>query len=320
MSERSVQVPTMDDLAALQAQVDDLDARVTALEQGGTAPPEPDSAYTFEDQFSGLELWNRDRPDASLTWRPTRWYSDDEWSGWDCNAGRMVNPYAQPGTASLYGVNSDNQLYLGIERTDASHGDCKGAPFVTSQINQLSFKQKGGYWEARIKCPNIRGTNCAFWLMNDHSWPPEVDILELVTFDDGSAVMSQNLWDPTDNSTNPYYQWSFDRTAWHTVGVYWDVALRRFQFFMDGAHTMEVAQPEGYDHGMFVILSMQQGGDWSGPTPDDAAMGAMLIDYVRISKQLPGALHSAPQAQKSGKAPLGRRSRGLGSGVRQHAV
>ena len=86
---------------------------------------------------------------------------------------------------------------------------------------------------------------------------------------------------------------------------------------MDGQFTQEVAEPSGYDHGLYVILSMQQGGDWSGPTPDDAAMGAMLIDYVRISQQLPGALHSAPQAARSGKAPQGRRPRGLGSSVRQ---
>ena len=219
MSERSTQVPTMeefdalaDEVDGLAAQVAALDARVTALESGGTAPPEPDSTYSFEDQFSSLELWNRDRPDDSLIWRPTRWYSPDEWDGWNNGDGRMVNPYKQTGCWSLYGVNADGQLFLGMDRAHHSHGDCKGQPFITSQVNQLSYRQRGGYWEAKVKCPNIRGTNCAVWLMGDESWPPEVDILELVTFDNGDAVMSQNLWE-MDHQTNPYYQWSFDRTA-----------------------------------------------------------------------------------------------------------
>jgi hypothetical protein len=46
---------------------------------------------------------------------------------------------------------------------------------------------------------------------------------------------------------------------------------------------------------------MQQGGDWSGPIPDNAQMGSMLVDYVKIAKQPPGALLSAPQAVASGK-------------------
>ena len=286
----------------------------------GEAPPDPikpDDNYTFAEEFSGeLSLWNRDAPDDSKVWRPSRWYSPDEWDGWHCNAGRMVNPYKQPGTWPLYGVNSEGQLFLAMDRHKPEYGDCSGAPFVTSQINQLSFAQKGGYWEARMKCPNIRGTNCAFWLMNNVSWPPEIDIVELVTFTDGSAVMAQNLWE-LDHKTNSYYLWNFDRTAWHTYAVWWDDPNGQIHYFFDGAHTQTVQKPAGYDHPMFTILSMQQGGDWSGPVPDGEAMGQMLVDYVHVSAAPPGALLSAPEAAKSGKAPPRTELHlGLGAGAR----
>lgn len=282
----------------------------------GEAPPKPISDdYTFADEFETLKLWNRDAPDDSAIWRPTRWYSQDEWSGWDNGDGRMVNPYNQPGCEYLYGVDGDSNLFLAMDRAKQSvHGNCAEQGFVTSQINQLSFKQMGGYWEARIKCPNIRGTNCAFWLMNNVSWPPEIDIVELVTFTDGSALMAQNLWE-MDHSTNPYYLWDFDRTAWHTYAVWWDLEARKIRYYFDGRLTQELAQPDGYDHPMFVIISMQQGGDWSGPVPDDQEMGRMLVDYVHISQQPPGAVVNAPQAARSGREPP-RKGRGLGSGVR----
>ena len=267
----------------------------------GEEPPKPiEPTYNFSDEFTSLELWNRDAPNNQLPWRPTRWYSPDEWDGWSCNSGRMVNPYKQTGCWSLYGVNQEGQLFLGIERHQAGHGDCAGNPFVTSQINQLSAAQWGGYWEARIKCPRIPGTNTAFWLMNNQSWPPEVDIVEFVQFTDGTHCMAQNLWH-IDHTTNPYYDFGADPAAWHTYGFWWDTDNRKMVYFMDGKKTQECAQPQGYDHPMFVILSMQQGGSWSGPIPNDAPMGQMLVDYVRVSSTLPGALQSAPQAAPSGR-------------------
>jgi len=267
---------------------------------GEAQPIDPPSGdYTFADEFNELSLWNRDAPDDSKVWRPSRWYSPDEWDGWNCNAGRMVNPYKQHGCHPLYGVNTEGQLFLAIDRHNDEYGDCRSQPFVTTQINQLSFKQLGGYWEARIKCPSIKGTNFAFWLMNSVSWPPEVDILELVTFTDGNAVMSQNLWE-TNQKTNPYYLWSFDRTAWHTYAFWWDRDNGKMRYFFDGALTQELDQPTGYDHPMFAILSSQQGGDWSGPIPDNEPMGQMLVDYCHVSAAPPGAVLSAPRAAPSG--------------------
>lgn len=300
----------------------DNDAWVACDDPTGEAPPEPikpDDDYTFRDEFNGeLSLWNYQQPD-DVPWQPTRWYADDNITGWSCNAGRMVNPYYQPGTASLYGVNSDGQLFLGMERHQPSHGDCSGNPFVTAQINQLSFKQRGGYWEARIKPPRIRGTNTAFWLMRSESWPPEIDVVEMVQFSDGSTCMAQNLWE-MDQTTNPYYDFSATPDAWATFGFYWDLAAGRMHYFYNGKHTHEVVQPsEGYESPMFVILSMQQGGDWSGPVPDDESMGQMLVDYVRISERLPGALQSAPQAKASMVPPRDKdrpRGAGLGASVR----
>lgn len=265
---------------------------------GGTNP----GNYTFSDEFNSITLWNRDQPDGSLPWRPTRWYSPDEWDGWNCNNGRMLNPYKQPAAWELYGVDADGNLFLGMDRADARFGDVNGRGYVTSQINQLSFKQKGGYWEARLKAPLISGTNTAFWLMNDQSWPPEVDIVEMVQFTNGTHVMAQNLWH-TDQTTEPYYDYNAAPDAWHTYGFWWDEANGRMHYFFDGAHTHETAVPSGYDHPMFVILSMQQGGDWSGPVPDGAQMGRALFDYVRISADLPGALLAAPQAARSGPPP-----------------
>ena len=280
----------------------------------GPTPPDPQPGLTFFDEFDGLTLWNRDRPDDSLPWRPTRWYSPDEWDGWNCNNGRMLNPYKQPGAAVLYGVDGSGNLFLAMDRADPKYGDTGGRGYVTSQINQLSFKQHGGYWECRRKAPRIRGTNTAFWLMNMNSWPPEVDIIEMVQFTDGSSCMAQNLWS-VDQTTNPYYDFGAVPDAWHTYGFWWDTANGQMHYFFDGAHTHQAAQPSGYDAPMFAICSMQQGGDWSGPVPDGEPMGRALFDYVRISENPPGALLSAPQAQPSARASARGASPGLGASV-----
>jgi len=254
----------------------------------GESPPQP-IGTTFADEFTNtLSVWNPYSPDATKVWQRSRWYGPD-WNGWACNDGWMVNP-DNPATpkSDMYRIDNSN-LILDVQRTPSNMlGACGNKKILTAQINTLSFKQLGGYWEAKIKAPNIPGTNMAFWLMNNKSWPPEVDIVEIVNHGDW-ILMSQNLWH-TDHTTEPYYMFDnqgFTIDDWHTYGFWWDHANRRMQYFYDGHKTIDTAEPAGYTEPMFIICGSQQGGDWSGPIPDSAQLAPLRFEYVRCYERPP---------------------------------
>ena len=260
------------------------------------AAPTPPSGTVFSDEFaSALSLWNAYAPDSSKTWQLSRWYGND-WFGWKCNDGWMVNPWnAATPWPDMYKLDGNGSLALDVRKTPTNQvsqlGGCK---YLTAQVNSLSFKKKGGYWEGRIKCPNIQGTNMAFWMMGTTTWPPEIDILEMVN-QGHTVVMAQTLWH-TDQTTEHYYAYNDKPFDWHTYGMFWDDANKRMTYWYDGKKTIDTAVPSGYNDPMFIILGSQQGGDWSGPIPDGAQLGPLLFDYVRCYDHPPQSLATAEAA------------------------
>ena len=260
----------------------------------GPVPPDPQPGLTFSDDFDRLTLWNRDQPDDSLPWRPTRCYSPDEWDGWNCNNGRMLNPYKQPGAGALYGVDGSGNLFLAMDRADPKYGDAGGRGYVTSQINQLSFKQHGGYWECRMKAPRIKGTNTAFWLMNMQSWPPEIDIVEIVNngrdttrrsfhFLHGNVGKTEYSVLDAEGAYNPGFDYS---DGFHRFAVEWTPS--RVRHFVDDRLVVERsfawAHPDGSAPGpASLLVNLAIGGGWPGP-PQRAAdfPAALAIDYIRV--------------------------------------
>src|SRR6185503_17309530 len=119
---------------------------------------------TFFEDFTGssISLYNHNNPGAGGTWIPSRWYSPD-WDGYAVNSGWMANPFL-PTTPymNLFVTDNVSSALLSGEVTPSGQGPNVGnLPFITAQIStgQGSFSQKQGYFEARIKMPNVPGSN-----------------------------------------------------------------------------------------------------------------------------------------------------------------
>ena len=58
-----------------------------------------------------------------------------------------------------------------------------GFPYVAGMISgEGQYAQRYGYWEVRLRLENVgQGLHFAVWLLpTDGSWPPEIDLLEVV--------------------------------------------------------------------------------------------------------------------------------------------
>lgn len=158
-----------------------------------------------------------------------------------------------------------------------------------------------GRFEARIKMPDLPGSNPAFWLMphkyadgfsfigledssGNEGYGAEVDILEHI-YTDGNKYQTTVHWGGYEEShqswtATPKPEMQGDPFDWHVFAVEWTPYA--LDFMVDGevvATYSGVAVPQGPE---FIIFSLGMGGNWIGE-PDVTKMPAeMLVDYVRV--------------------------------------
>lgn len=196
----------------------------------------------------------------------------------------MVNPF-NPATpiSSVYST-SGGMLLLNITATPSQYASaCSHAPYVSSQLVSQTYSALHGYFEARIKVAAIKGTTAAFWLMDSSTWPPEIDIVEIVTpTSNGDQLAAQTLWfmDQTTVQNVKFASQGFDASQWHTYGVDWQSGTTTF--YVDRVATLSHATPSGYTQPMFPILSFETGGSWSGSIPAGTHISPVDIDYVKV--------------------------------------
>jgi beta-glucanase (GH16 family) len=270
--------------AASQADLDALTARVTKLEQGGSAPSCANAAFC--DDFNSLSLQNIYNG-APGTWMPSSWYAPNN-AGYVNNSAWFVNPFnpATPNLQSLYAT-AGSILSLGIQKTPAScTSACGNQPYVQGQIitNQTFLR---GYFEAKLKVPVLVGSNFAFWTIAPGApWPPEIDMVEIVQQSGQQPFAAQSVH-YTNTSQDQVIAWNFDISQWHTFGADWQAT--QLCFYIDRKQTgCFPTNAQVYQYPMAIILSTQQGGSWSGPIPPNATLpAAMQVDYVAQWPQRP---------------------------------
>jgi beta-glucanase (GH16 family) len=197
----------------------------------------------------------------------------------------MTNPF-NPATpyASLYTASS-GQARLGIQANTDCGAACGNLPYLGSQLLTQGFAQLHGYFEANIAAPHVPGVAFAFWLMNESTWPPEIDIVEIVPVNGQPAIAAQTLWSvQTQSPAGQCYSYdtypNYNATQFHTYGVDWTAST--VTFYIDRVARCSFATPSGYTEPMFPIISWQNGGSWSGPIPSNAVLKPGLVDYVRV--------------------------------------
>lgn len=152
-----------------------------------------------------------------------------------------------------------------------------------------------GYFEARIKLPQGKGTWPAFWMMpvNFSSWPDdgEIDIMEEVGADANIVSSTIHCNKYNNSGTSVEHGDKYVATAesdFHVYACEWTPDF--LKFFVDGDLILNYRNDgTGYDAWPFdqpyyVILNLAWGGAWGGykGVDENALPITMEVDYVRV--------------------------------------
>ena len=144
-----------------------------------------------------------------------------------------------------------------------------------------SFAQQYGYFEMRAALPAGQGFWPAFWLLpGDGSWPPEIDIVEVLGNSPTTAYASLHST-VSGNSTMKIDYLPDLSIGFHTYGLSWQADTIRW--FIDGNAVAAAATPADMQKPMYMLLNLAVGdaGSWPGQYDAGKPDGHMLIDYVR---------------------------------------
>ena len=124
----------------------------------------------------------------------------------------------------------------------------------------------------KAQLPAGQGFWPSFWLLpTDGSWPPEIDIFEVLGNDPTTAYFS--LHTQTGPTTNAKVSLLPDlSTGFHTYGLDWQADTIRW--YVDGNQVAEAATPADMQKPMYMLLNLAVGdtGSWPGqvrPEPAD---------------------------------------------------
>jgi beta-glucanase (GH16 family) len=242
----------------------------------------------FDDEFSGTTL------DTS------KWVTCYDWhtasSNGCTNGGNQELEWYVPqqvsvsnGSASLTAVAS------GITGSDGSKS--QEYPYQSGMISTgretpgTPPKWSGtyGYYEARMKVPTGKGLWPAFWLLpTDSSWPPEIDMMELLGSKPNQIIMTYHWKDSAQNPQKDYtiYTGADFTSGWHTYAVDWEPSS--IDWYVDGVKRKSVRSDTVPSKPMEIILDLAVGGSLPGtPAPSTQFPAQAQIDYVRAYQLAP---------------------------------
>ena len=237
----------------------------------GDPPPRDHMRQTFNEDFasfqpsvSGLPRWKTtyDRQNRTLS-------NNHEWEFYvDDSLG--INPFKLVGGT--------------LEISAAAAAPGATLPYTSGMITtQASFWQRYGYFEMRAQLPRGAGLWPAFWLLpTDGSWPPEIDVMEMLGNNPGKIYLSLHTKPPGGR---------FDKTlpvpvadtsgGFHTYGVDWQPDMVRWYF--DDREVGAMPTPGGLDKPMYLLVNLGVGGPGSWPGPPNAATrfpAHMVVQFV----------------------------------------
>ncbi len=158
-----------------------------------------------------------------------------------------------------------------------------GRPYTSGLVEtRYRFAQAFGRFEIRAQLPSGQGIWPAIWMLpEDGSWPPEIDIVELLGHEPRTVHMTHHwgAWPKVKRDHGTFKGPDFSK-GFHTFTAEW--SPDRMDWFIDGvkkhSSTYHIPQKPFY-----LILNTAVGGDWPG-NPDESTVFPQYhrIDYVRI--------------------------------------
>lgn len=241
----------------------------TATGAQGSADPAELGSAPLGDEFDGADLDSR-------SWSTCYFWRDDgctnEWND-------ELQAY-QP--ANVRVVDGNLELVARAERTTGHRMDGTPETFAYSSgmvSSHDGFTFRYGFVEVRARVPAGQGLWPALWLLAaDRTWPPEIDIVEVIGDEPEVAHMTLHA---ADGSSTSFSADGVDLSAdWHTYAVDWRPGSLRF--YVDGVLHGHV-QDGVPDEPMYFIANLAVGGEWPGPPgPDTTLPATFSVDHVRI--------------------------------------
>ena len=240
-------------------------------------------AQTFSDEFNSLSLY---KSGTGGTWSTTWWYDNPNGNGgtlasngeqqWYINANygptASVTPWvAANGVLTITAAPASAQVSSLIN----------GYKYTSGEINtQPTFAQTYGYFEMRADLPQAAGGWPAFWLLPaDGSWPPELDVMEVLTKDDNATYTTAHSNAAGAQTQSQGVSFTPDTAdGYHTYGVLW--TKTDLAWFVDGVEVFHTATPADMNKPMYMIANLALGG-WGGTLDTTQLPAELKIDYIR---------------------------------------
>lgn len=224
------------------------------------APADPAApgpwTLTFADTFSGSGL------------------DHSKWStcyDWECtNAGNNELEWYEARNVTVSG---------GTAKLTARPGRTHGKTYTSGMI-QSSHKYtfRYGYAEIRAKLPMGTGLWSAFWLLpQDHSWPPEIDIMENWGSSTNVGLYVHYLHKGKEATGGRGLTGLHLSSGFHTFAVDWEP--HRITWYVDGkaqaTASVSLSKP------MYLLANLAING-WHPPTSLTHFPASLTIDWIRV--------------------------------------
>ncbi|RAI56243.1 hypothetical protein DOO78_21750 [Roseicella frigidaeris] len=237
-------------------------------------PAHPGMRLTFADEFNSLSA---SATGVGTTWKTTLKIIDQQRT-------LASNNEAQYYSDSSVGVNPFAVGGGVLDITAAPGSNPLNLAYTSGLLSSAhSFAQQYGYFEIKAQLPAGQGFWPAFWLLPaDGSWPPEIDIFEMLGNDPTTAYFSLHSTASGASGTNKASLLPDLSAGFHTYGLDWEADTIRW--YVDGNLVAQAATPADMHKPMYMLLNLAVGdaGSWAGKYDASLPTGHMLVDYVHV--------------------------------------
>jgi len=154
--------------------------------------------------------------------------------------------------------------------------------------SQFSHAQTYGVFEMRARMPKGRGLWPAFWLLPvDHTWPPEIDVLEVLGSDLTTLHTNAHSNASGQHTDAPSVVHVADMSAgFHNYAVDWQADTIKWYF--DDVVVAQSPTPSDMHKPMYMLANLAVGGHWPG-NPDGSTPfpAALAIEWIRAYQHGP---------------------------------
>lgn len=234
---------------------------------------------TFSDEFDTLDLWNG----SSGTWDSNFWWGAANGSSLTSN--KELQWYIDTNYAPTRSVNpfsvDDGILTITAAKAPAAiRPEINNYQYTSGLLTTYeSFAQTYGYFEIRADMPEKQGVWPAFWLLPaDGSWPPELDVVEMVGQDPNKLILTSHSNETGTQTTVTSTAYAADTEGFHTYGVLW--TEDELVWYFDDVEVARAATPADMHEPMYMLVDLAVGGIAGAPADGLATPAEMQIDYI----------------------------------------